>query len=138
MILLAVDIGGTNHSVALVGEDGAVLEKERRPTDRVPVEFGKGIYGEDFSARTYDEMLRQAEAPRALLLSLHRPDLLAGFDRVVGLREGRLGSCHHRRGRVRHRGDHPREGSSLRGFRSRWRTLCPVGRRLHAAPLRSR
>jgi phosphonate transport system ATP-binding protein len=35
-------------------------------------------------------LLRQAEAPRALLLSLHRPDLLAGFDRVVGLREGRL------------------------------------------------
>jgi len=34
MILLAVDIGGTNHSVALVGEDGAVIEKERRPTDR--------------------------------------------------------------------------------------------------------
>ena len=35
-------------------------------------------------------LLRQAEAPRALLLSLHRPDLLAGFDRVVGLRAGRL------------------------------------------------
>ncbi|MBM4301411.1 MAG: hypothetical protein FJ121_07745 [Deltaproteobacteria bacterium] len=32
-----------------------------KPTDRVPVEFGQGIYGEDFSARTYDEMLRQAE-----------------------------------------------------------------------------
>jgi predicted kinase len=31
-----------------------------KPTDRVPVEFGKGIYGEDFSARTYDEMLRIA------------------------------------------------------------------------------
>jgi phosphonate transport system ATP-binding protein len=27
---------------------------------------------------------------RALLLSLHRPDLLEGFDRVIGLREGRL------------------------------------------------
>jgi phosphonate transport system ATP-binding protein len=25
-----------------------------------------------------------------LLLALHRPDLLAGFDRVVGLRQGRL------------------------------------------------
>jgi hypothetical protein len=33
-----------------------------KPTDRVPVDFGKGIYDEDFSARTYDEMLRQAEA----------------------------------------------------------------------------
>lgn len=31
-----------------------------------------------------------AAPPRALLLSLHRPDLLAGFDRVVALREGRL------------------------------------------------
>ena len=31
-----------------------------KPTDRVPVDFGQGIYGEDFSARTYDEMLRQA------------------------------------------------------------------------------
>ena len=35
-------------------------------------------------------LLRQAEAPRALLLSLHRPDLLAGFDRAIGLRHGRL------------------------------------------------
>ena len=35
-------------------------------------------------------LLRQAQAPRALLLSLHRPDLLAGFDRVIGLRQGRL------------------------------------------------
>ncbi len=33
-----------------------------KPTDRVPVAFGKGIYDEDFSTRTYDEMLRQAEA----------------------------------------------------------------------------
>lgn len=33
-----------------------------KPTDRVPVEFGQGIYAEDFSARTYDEMLRIAEA----------------------------------------------------------------------------
>jgi len=33
---------------------------------------------------------RQAGAPRALLMSLHRPDLLAGFDRVLGLRQGRL------------------------------------------------
>jgi len=35
-------------------------------------------------------LLEQATAPRALLLSLHRPDLLAGFDRVVGLRQGRI------------------------------------------------
>ena len=35
-------------------------------------------------------LLREAEGPRALLLSLHRPDLLAGFDRVIGLRNGRL------------------------------------------------
>ena len=33
-----------------------------KPTDRVPVAFGTGIYGEDFSTRTYDEMLRQAAA----------------------------------------------------------------------------
>jgi phosphonate transport system ATP-binding protein len=35
-------------------------------------------------------LLRQAAAPRALLLSLHRPDLLAGFDRAIGLRAGRV------------------------------------------------
>ena len=35
-------------------------------------------------------LLRQGEAPRALLLSLHRPDLLAGFDRAIGLRDGRV------------------------------------------------
>ena len=35
-------------------------------------------------------LLELARAPRALLLSLHRPDLLDGFDRVVGLRAGRL------------------------------------------------
>ncbi|MEB3199899.1 MAG: ATP-binding cassette domain-containing protein [Synechococcaceae cyanobacterium] len=35
-------------------------------------------------------LLQQARAPRALLLSLHRPDLLQGFDRVLGLRQGRL------------------------------------------------
>ena len=33
-----------------------------KPTNRVPVEFGQGIYAEDFSTRTYDEMLRQAQA----------------------------------------------------------------------------
>jgi phosphonate transport system ATP-binding protein len=35
-------------------------------------------------------ILGLGEAPRALLFSLHRPDLLEGFDRVVGLRQGRL------------------------------------------------
>ncbi len=35
-------------------------------------------------------LLAEATAPRALLLSLHRPDLLSGFDRVLGLRAGRL------------------------------------------------
>jgi phosphonate transport system ATP-binding protein len=35
-------------------------------------------------------LLAEAEPPRALLLSLHRPDLLAGFDRVIGLRAGRV------------------------------------------------
>ncbi|MFM8604604.1 MAG: ATP-binding cassette domain-containing protein [Cyanobium sp.] len=35
-------------------------------------------------------LLRHGEAPRGLLLSLHRPDLLAGFQRVIGLRDGRL------------------------------------------------
>jgi predicted kinase len=33
-----------------------------KPTDRVSVAFGQGIYGEDFSTRTYTEMLRLAEA----------------------------------------------------------------------------
>ena len=33
---------------------------------------------------------QDAAQPRALLLSLHRPDLLGGFDRVVGLRAGRV------------------------------------------------
>jgi predicted kinase len=32
-----------------------------KPTDRVPVDFGQGIYGEDFSTRTYSEMLRLAQ-----------------------------------------------------------------------------
>ena len=35
-------------------------------------------------------LLRFGQAPRALLLTLHRPDLLAGFDRVIGLRQGGL------------------------------------------------
>lgn len=32
------------------------------PTTPTPVEFGKGIYGADFSRRTYEEMRRQAGA----------------------------------------------------------------------------
>jgi phosphonate transport system ATP-binding protein len=35
-------------------------------------------------------LLELACPPRALLLSLHRPDLLHGFDRVIGLRAGQL------------------------------------------------
>ena len=35
-------------------------------------------------------LLAEATPPRALLLSLHRPDLLAGFDRVIGLWAGRV------------------------------------------------
>ena len=42
------------------------------------------------AAELLELLLSQGLAPRALLLSLHRPDLLAGFDRVVGLRAGRL------------------------------------------------
>jgi phosphonate transport system ATP-binding protein len=33
---------------------------------------------------------QEASGPRALLMSLHRPDWLAGFDRVVALRQGRV------------------------------------------------
>ncbi len=42
------------------------------------------------AAEVLELLLRQGEAPRALLLSLHRPDLLAGFDRAIGLRDGRV------------------------------------------------
>jgi len=35
-------------------------------------------------------LLRHGQAPRGLLLSLHRPDLVSGFDRVIGLRQGGL------------------------------------------------
>jgi phosphonate transport system ATP-binding protein len=35
-------------------------------------------------------LLLQAQPPRALLLSLHRPELLQGFDRAIGLRHGRV------------------------------------------------
>jgi predicted kinase len=36
------------------------------PTARAPHEFGKGIYGEEFTARTYAEMRRQAAAHLAV------------------------------------------------------------------------
>jgi len=35
-------------------------------------------------------LLNQVTPRRALLLSLHRPDLLAGFDRAIGLRQGQV------------------------------------------------
>lgn len=35
-------------------------------------------------------ILHLGRTPRALLFSLHRPDLLEGFDRVIGLRQGQL------------------------------------------------
>ena len=37
-----------------------------------------------------DLLLAHSQGSRALLLSLHRPDLLAGFDRVLALRQGQL------------------------------------------------
>jgi len=42
------------------------------------------------AAELLELLLQQAQRPRALLLSLHRPDLLSGFDRVIGLRQGQL------------------------------------------------
>jgi phosphonate transport system ATP-binding protein len=42
------------------------------------------------AAELLDLLLAQAEAPRALLMSLHRPDLLGGFGRAVGLRDGHV------------------------------------------------
>jgi phosphonate transport system ATP-binding protein len=35
-------------------------------------------------------LLAEVTPQGAMLLSLHRPDLLAGFDRVIGLRAGRI------------------------------------------------
>ncbi|MEI6615428.1 MAG: ATP-binding cassette domain-containing protein [Cyanobium sp. ELA507] len=42
------------------------------------------------AASLLELLLAEATAPRALLLSLHRPDLLEGFDRVIALRAGRV------------------------------------------------
>lgn len=42
------------------------------------------------AARLLQLLLHLGAAPRGLLMSLHRPDLLDGFDRVLGLRQGRL------------------------------------------------
>ena len=47
-----------------------------KPTDRVAVDFGQGIYGEDFSTRTYDEMLRVARAHLAAGAKRHPGRLL--------------------------------------------------------------
>jgi phosphonate transport system ATP-binding protein len=42
------------------------------------------------AAKLLNLLLELGSAPRALLMSLHRPDLLQGFDRVLGLRCGEL------------------------------------------------
>jgi phosphonate transport system ATP-binding protein len=42
------------------------------------------------AARLLSLLLELGTTPRALLISLHRPDLLQGFDRVLGLRNGEL------------------------------------------------
>ncbi len=42
------------------------------------------------AAALLELLLATARPPRALLLSLHRPDLIDGFDRVVGLRQGQV------------------------------------------------
>jgi phosphonate transport system ATP-binding protein len=42
------------------------------------------------AARLLQLLLQLGAAPQGLLMSLHRPDLLEGFDRVLGLRQGRL------------------------------------------------
>ena len=54
-----------------------------KPTDRVSVEFGQGIYAEDFSTRTYDEMLRQAESH----LAAGRSVILDGSYKRAGERD---------------------------------------------------
>ncbi len=63
--------GKSNRSRALAAATGwPVIHSDAvrktmaglKPTDRVQVEFGQGIYNEDSSARTYTEMLRQAAA----------------------------------------------------------------------------
>lgn len=72
MIVVVFGLMGTgksNRSRALAASLGwpvihsDVLRKTLaglKPTDRVPVDFGQGIYNEDFSTRTYTEMLRLA------------------------------------------------------------------------------
>jgi phosphonate transport system ATP-binding protein len=42
------------------------------------------------ASRLLQLLLQLGAAPRGLLMSLHHPDLLEGFDRVLGLRQGRL------------------------------------------------
>jgi uncharacterized protein len=67
-----------------------------QPTDRVPVGFGQGIYGEDFSSRTYDEMLRQAEAH----LTAGRSVILDGSFKRAGERARVRQLARHRGARV--------------------------------------
>jgi predicted kinase len=66
--------GKSNRSRALAADMGwPVIHSDAvrktlaglKPTDRVPADFGHGIYAENFSTRTYTEMLRQAEAQLA-------------------------------------------------------------------------
>lgn len=61
--------GKTKHALNLAGALGwPVIHSDAlrkrlaglAPTDRVPADFGKGIYAEDFSQRTYGEMRRLA------------------------------------------------------------------------------
>jgi len=51
-----------------------------KPTSRAPLAFGQGIYGADFSARTYEEMRRQASA----LLSTGASVILNGSYKRAG------------------------------------------------------
>ena len=57
---------GESLGLAVISSD-AVRKRlaGMEPTTRVPLEFGKGMYAEDFSDRTYEEMRRQARAPLA-------------------------------------------------------------------------
>jgi predicted kinase len=57
-----------------------------KPTDRVPAAFGQGIYAEDFSARTYEEMFRQA---REHLTGGANVILDASFKRAAERRQAR-------------------------------------------------
>jgi len=60
--LLAIDIGGTNYSVALVEASGAVVEKIRRPTDRAG---GRRWMLRQLEAACRELLARAAPRPRA-------------------------------------------------------------------------